>query len=554
MNLVRDVRDVNRFRQIVYVLFKNGFEFLLEKAELKKHIPIHKRFETGIEKKYLAPVRFRKVLEELGGSFIKLGQLLSLRPDLVPNEYCEELTKLQDTVKPMSFGTVKAIIESELKQPIETVFRKLEKTPIGSASIAQVHEAVLKDGRRVAVKVQRPNLKTTFETDIDLMYKLAGIFENHSSLKNLSPTRIVREFEEYTKKELIFTNEATNINICYENFKNVKDIKIPKVYFEYCTEKIIVMEFVDGLKLSQFRKGGNLTNRKKVAKTIIAAYFKQTLEDAFFHADLHPGNLLVLENNKVALLDFGIFGAWDDHLKEAALDFLIALVQDDSTNTAKIIFKMCNVSEESQSFPEFRNEAEAIIGGWKTKKLKDYLFSSMLVRVVGICSKYELKIPPNLVLFAKGLLTIEGTCVGLYPEMNFINEIKPHVIRIIKKRKSPYSLVQRFLKATEHWEKFAEELPSKTARLVEKLDKGDIKIGFEVEHKELKQLTTSIDQVGNRIVLGITFAALIIASALVVNIPQEKIYGISLFSFIGFIGAIVVLLIFLWSYVKNRPS
>ena len=490
MHLVRDIKDVNRFRQILYVFLKNGFGYLIHKAELKSHIPIHKRIGKDFHTKIFTPERLRKTFEELGGSFVKLGQLLSLRPDLIPLEYCQELSKLQDSVKPMSFSQVKRIIEKELKKPLHKVYSDFNKQPIGSASIAQVHKAKLLNGDVVAVKVQRPNLESLFQTDIDLMYKLARLIEKKEQFKSLHPVGIVNEFEDYTKKELSFAREASNIDSCYKHFKNFKNAIIPKVSFAYSTDKLITMSFIEGTKLSNI---GNRFDKKGIARNLIAVYLKQTLEDGFFHADLHPGNILVLKHSKVALLDFGIFGAWDESIRDYSLDFIIGIVEEDSDKIVKVM-KGISKSTGDVDLSGFENEVNNLITGWSAKKLNTSLFSTMLIKLVQVAGDYGLTVPPEMVLFAKGLLSIEGTCLELYPDLNFVKEVEPYIIKAIEERKSPKSVIKKFIKASLQWEHLAEKLPDAASKLIEKLDQGNIKLGFEMDHAEWGGLRKTIDQ------------------------------------------------------------
>src|SRR3989338_1755964 len=256
-HIIKEVRDIKRFNQILGVLFEEGFDYLLGKIGLKKHVSVTQRLKSKISKKEETKpeVRLRRTLEKLGPTFIKLGQLLSIRPDLVPKEYCKELEKLQDRVPPFAFSEARDIIQKELGKGIEHLFLSFDKTPIASASISQVYKAVMKNGAKVAVKVQRPNVKYLMETDIEIMGYIAQLLENNiDGIKRYKPLRIIREFRDWTEKELDFRLEARNAKRFYDNFKASKTVFIPKVYDEFTTEKILVLEFVEGVELHNLRE------------------------------------------------------------------------------------------------------------------------------------------------------------------------------------------------------------------------------------------------------------------------------------------------------------
>jgi len=289
MDLVSGIKDIERVSHTINILFRHGMGYFIQKYGFKLHLPFTKRIAFHRYKKPVLPeVRLRKAFEELGGTYIKLGQLLSLRPDLVPRKYCDEFSKLQDKVTPFSFEKVKQIVERELGKPLNRIFRKFEQKPLGSASIGQVHAATLKNGQKVVVKVQRPGIKELFRADIDIMYYFAKKLEGTKSFGKYSPLTIVKEFERYTKNELNYLTEAKNIERFYENLKNVRQVRIPKLYKEYTTTKVLVMEYVRGRKLSELIRKNAKFNKKAVMNSIIHTCLKQVFEQNIFHADLHP--------------------------------------------------------------------------------------------------------------------------------------------------------------------------------------------------------------------------------------------------------------------------
>src|SRR3989344_1560988 len=302
MSIVTTIKEVSRLRQIAVVLAEQELFFLVDRLKLKRHLPLNHQ-PRYLQNKSDLPRRLRLAMENLSGAFIKLGQLLSLRADLIPKEYAQEFSRLQDEVKPFKFEKVKEVIEKEFQKSLSEIFIKFDPNPIAAASVGQVHKAMLNNGKIVAVKVQRPGIEKIFEVDIALLYHLAVLLEKHyPELKDYNLVDIVKEFEEYTKNELDYICEARNIDVFHSNFKD-DPIKIPKVYWEYTTRRVLTMEFINGVKITQVK-----SNRRMYVRQIVESYLKQTMEYGIFHADPHPGNIFVMENQRLALLDFGIVG------------------------------------------------------------------------------------------------------------------------------------------------------------------------------------------------------------------------------------------------------
>jgi len=301
-------RAFNRISHVAKVLAEEGMGYLVDRLELRHHLPWkHRITQTRFHKVATKPERVRHVVERLGASYIKLGQLLSVRPDLVPNEFAEEFTKLQDEVPPMQFATVKQVVEEELKKPLNSIFRSFDKKPLGSASVAQVHRAILKSGEHVVVKVQRPSIAQRFAEDIEVMRFLAHKLERHNRM-DFSPLDIVDEFEFYTKQELDFMLEADHIQKFEKQFTHNKRVKIPHCYQDYSTHNILVMEEIHGRKLSTMIRSKKTHIPNLINQNILELSLKQFFRMDLFHADLHPGNVMVLRDGRIALLDFGITG------------------------------------------------------------------------------------------------------------------------------------------------------------------------------------------------------------------------------------------------------
>ena len=331
MSLVKAIRSFSRLRQIVNILFTYGFEEIVDELRFRSHLPFEKQISKKKSKKSRSThaVRLRKAMEEAGGAFVKLAQMLSLRSDLIPQEYCDEFAKLQDSVKPFAFSKVKKIIEEDFGKPINKVFMEFEKEPIAAASVGQVHKARLKSGQWVAVKIQRPDIKKIFKSDVDILYYLAEQAEERiENLRRFKPRRIVQEFENYTKKELDFKLEAKNIDIFFKKYKYSHYFKIPRVYWEQSSSRVVTMTFIDGKKISEMKKLDE-KDKKRLTLLVYRSFIDQVFNMHIFHADPHPGNIFLMDNKKIAFLDFGIVGRISPDLAMSVEMMLIGLVKGD---------------------------------------------------------------------------------------------------------------------------------------------------------------------------------------------------------------------------------
>ncbi|MBI2656829.1 AarF/ABC1/UbiB kinase family protein, partial [Candidatus Woesearchaeota archaeon] len=411
-HLIKEVRDIKRFNQILLVLFEEGFDFLLSRIRLNHRIPIAKRIKSKLTKRTwdLGPeVRLRRTLEKLGPTFIKLGQVLSIRPDLVPKKFSKELEKLQDSVPAFSFNEAKAIIEKDFGRSIEQLFLHFEKKPIASASISQVYKAILKTGEKVAVKVQRPNVKHIMETDIEIMFYFAKLLEKHvEKIRMYRPLKIVNEFKEWTEKELDFRLEARNAKRFYQNFKGSKTVHIPRVYDELTSERVLTLEFIEGIELHNIK---DIRKKKLDFREIIKNGFNAVMNQVFvhgiFHADPHPGNIIVMKNNIVAFVDFGIVGYFDEELKNKCTDLLYGIVNQDEELIMDTLVSM-GMESDNISYEQLKSDIGFIIQPLQYASIKEIKVSKTIEEILDIALRHKLNVPASFVLFGKTIITLEG--------------------------------------------------------------------------------------------------------------------------------------------------
>jgi len=540
--------NLKRISRIINTLARHGLGYFLQKYKLTHHLSFLKRIAIEKTKKNNVPVRISKAMEELGGAYIKLGQLLSLRPDLVPSEWCDEFKKLLDKTTPVPYLQIKQIIEKELGKPINQIFAHFNKKPIGSASIAQVHKAKLHSGKTVVIKVQRPHTKERFEADIDILYYLARKIEPY--IKNhANPVDIVEEFERYTKKELDFTNEAKNADKFYKNFKNSKNTKIPRVYWQYTKPKVMVLEHLQGKKLSEI-KIKDKKQRKQIAEKIADCVFKQAMEDGFFHADLHPGNILVLPKNKIALLDFGIVCELDPTLKKLELEMYLAVVNKDIDEIIRVLLKEGMPTEETD-MDAFKIDAEEILDQWYNAELKAARTTSMMYHLFNNCVAHKIVMPTNLILLGKGMLTAESTCLLVYPKFDFLTYSRSKIAQILQKQKKPAKIIKKFLDQSKDFAITLSELPDEAMDIIEQLKHGSIKV--DMAYTDIRHVGMDINRSSNRLAYAMVIAALVVAGALLIDI-QPALKGYSIFSIASISGAVILVIMLFVSILREGSN
>ena len=545
----RQYRHVARYRQIAMVLLKHGFGDLMGTMGLHRRLGLEKRRVSGSQ----APVpsaltrwqRIRMALEELGPSFVKLGQIAATRPDMIPQELCDELAKLQDTVPPFGFDRVRRTVEDELGDSLDVLFEEFDQTPVASASIAQVHRAVLPasgesgqtDGKVVAVKIQRPGIRRTIEVDLEIMLDLARLMERHiHGLDAVNPVGIVQEFARTIRKELDFTIEADHIERFARNFESNDDVYVPRVFRQHSTPKVLTMEFIEGVKVSDttsLREGG--FDLELIASRGADLILEQIFVHGFFHADPHPGNILILADNVICFLDYGMMGTISPRHKESLADMVIGIVRRDEKRITKAILDL-----SSGDKPEAAERLEADVADFIEqhfyRSLKDIDMGELIAQLIRLLVRHRLRIIPDFYLLTKALATVEGNGRKLWPDFDMVKNTEPFARRIIAERFSPRTLAKDLYRSGVDMGHLLRDLPGDISEIVAQIKRGRIHVEF--EHRGLGPMLKNHDQISNRIVFAIVLAALIIGSSLIVlsGIPP-KWYGIPVFGIVGYLAA-----------------
>ncbi len=544
--------NLKRYKEIGDVLLKWGFgSTLLEDLSpgLAK-MNLHGRLHPDIAGMSVYE-RMRHVLEELGPTFVKFGQILSTRRELIPPEMFVELSKLQDKVAPLPFEQVRPIIE-EYCGPIDEAFQDFDTEPFAAASISQVHKALLHDGTIVAVKVQRPGIAEQIETDLPLFLKMAERIEKLSPESRVyNPQAMVREFSIQIRKELDFTREGRNAETLAAGMADIPEIKIPKVYWNYTGERVITMEFVEGCRIDDvdtIRSFG--VDPVAIADIGFHAYIRQIFRDGFFHADPHPGNLLVSREGQLIFLDFGMVVLIRPERRKIFIKVLLAIVESD-VDTLVDCFEKLGLVIRQEDLEPLKDELYASLRDYQTYSISDFNVGSAMESLPKILQKYHLMVPGSLMMVLKVIWMIFDVAVKLDPGFNFNQRVRPYFEEIVAgSYLSPDAFRKLPLSLMEMAEGFM-NLPRAINQTLRNLGNGDFKL--EIEANDLKTLSSSIQDASERILIGLIASAIVIGSSLVVYASDTPITG-NLFylTFLVYIIAIIIGIIALIRLMKKK--
>ncbi|MDR3601560.1 MAG: AarF/UbiB family protein [Desulfosporosinus sp.] len=516
------IRHIKRYRDVAKVLARHGFGFFIEEIGLLQMLSLPKRFFTDTEE--IDPVtvgeRIRLVIEELGPTYIKIGQIASTRADIIPEEILKELEKLQDNVPSFSFAQVTEIIEEELGSPLEEVFTWIEDKAIAAASIGQVHCAQLRTGELVAVKVQRPQIKAMIETDLEILLDLATLAEHRMErMERLQLRDVVEEFAKSLRNELDYSIEARNAEKIAKQFQADPTIHIPAIYWDYSTRTVLTMEFVDGLKLNQFeeieKKG---YDRKVIAEQLVRALFQQVLIEGFFHADPHPGNIFLLRDGVISLIDFGMVGRLTLDMKQNFASLVIAMMRKNTESMIKAVLRIGIVPDEV-NLALLTSDVDELREKYMDVPMSRISLGEAISDLFKVAFRHRIRIPADFTLLAKCLLTLEGIVEKLDPELSIMDMAEPFGIRLLKERYRPRTVAGKLWHNLTDYSDLLVDLPKQMKDLMRNLIRGRIRI--EVSVPELDIFLKKLDRITNQISFSIVFlsfsivmAAIIIASAL----------------------------------------
>ncbi len=535
-----DYAYVKRYREIVDVMIRHGFGYLVDKFGLRPFRSIREKLlgPKPLREQWLIlseAERLRLGLEELGPTFIKFGQILSTRHDLIPEEYIEELSKLQDRVPPFDYAEAKKVIEKEFRKNIEDIFSSFDTEPIAAASIGQVHRARLSEGEDVAVKVMRPGVEARIETDLAILMSLARFAEKHiKESKFFNPVGFVEEFTRIIRHEIDYTHEAQNAERFYENFKDSTTIKIPKIYWKYVTKHVLTQEYSEGIKISDIPQIEVLgLDRKKISIDLANAYLKMIFEDGFYHADPHPGNILVSSSGIIIFLDFGMAGHVDPVLHDNLANLIISIRINDIDFLIEALTELGLISDAGGESPALRIKLEELLNKYYSLSTRYIDPTAFLIDIIDIFAKSRGKIPANLMLLSKTLMIRDEISRRLDPDHNFAELTEPYVKKMLEERTKASYLMREASKTFWDFTHLARAFPKRINHILSKAEKGTLK--FELEHRGHETLIEELDVASNRLSFSMIIAALIIGSSLIIQTGMSpRIFGVPLLGIFGF--------------------
>lgn len=527
-------KSSKRFKEIVGVLTRYGFEYLTDNRN---------------NRRLRSPSNLRKAFEELGPTFIKIGQILSSRADILPTEYIKELSKLQDDVSPERYEDINSVFFNEFTRTIEDSFLKFDKKPLASASIAQVHSATLKDGREVIVKIQRPFIKEKMKTDISILYKIVKLTKNKFSDSIIDPEEALNELLSSTEQELDFKSESKNIKKFKELNKNVAFSYVPYVIDELSSSKVITMEKIEGFKindLNKLKKGGY--DLHDLGTKLTLSFFKQVFTDGFFHADPHPGNLLIT-GGTICFLDFGIMGTLSESLKTSLNEAIIAIAYQDLDKLVSVIMSI-GIKKGLVNRNRLYEDVDNILSNYLSTSLKNIKISVLISEVFDCAKNNNIKLPQDLTLLVKSLIIIEGVVAKIAPDIQILDVAIPFV-----KSSSKFYFLDNLsfedtLITSYNFTRNSLKIPTKVIELINSFLNGraSLQLRFSTIDKSIGEL----NKMANRLVLSLVMSSMLISSSLILNSNiGPKVCNISLIGGTVFVIAIIMSFILIVSIVKS---
>lgn len=553
------IRNLGRLRQILSVFVKYGFEDVIANSTLRSLVPEALRLKWIRQDRpalhYSRFERIRMAAEELGPTFVKLAQVLSNRPDIIPEGLVKEFEKLQDRVPPFDSAEAKKIIELETGKPIDELFQFFQDIPMASASIGQVHKATLFDGSEVVVKVQRPGVKEMVERDLQLLHEIILRADRYLKKQGvLNATDVINSFERTMTKELDYHTEARNIQRFKEFYKNERNFYIPGVFRKYSTDKVLIIEFVQGCKFTDKKqlKAWNIDPRK-VVETGLNIYLKQIFEYGYFHADPHPGNILVRPDGIICLIDFGMVGQLSRRDKLAFAHVFIAMSEQDSRKMAHAMRRLA-ISDNVKDMRILESELQELIDDYVLLDVSEGSIADVISRLQELMVRNEMVVPAGVFIIFRALAILEGIGKIMHPHLNTYDFIRPFGAKMIREQFSPKHVWSEVQYRSDQISRFLTGFPSDMKELINQAKSG--KLTINISHQGYGYLLKKLDSIVNRLILTFIICSLIIASAITstVAFPQELMtrFGLPYWSVMGYLLAGICCLILFYAIFRRR--
>jgi ubiquinone biosynthesis protein len=537
MRINRNLRSIRRFRFIIQVLVKYGFDQLLQLLNIPPIVlrrPFRLRGRRAAYDNLLPPERMRLVFEELGPSFIKLGQLLSTRPDVIPRSFADEFSKLQDRVPSFSVEEAREQIRLELGAEVESFYSEFDAVPIAAASIAQVHRARLVSGEEVVAKIRRPGLVNLVETDIDILITLASWAERHvPSIALYDPVAIVREFAHVIRREMDLAREGHTIEKFAANFTDDPTMYFPKVYWNETARGVLTLEYIDGIKVTEIdelERAG--LDRYLIARRGADSFLKMVLTHGFFHGDPHPGNVYVLPGNVICLLDYGMVGRLDPRMRDFLTEVLFTVINRDVEELISLLLDAGDIAE-NLNMRALRRDLGEFIDSYYEIPLRDISVGRLLMEFVELVNRYRIRLEPDLMLLGKALVNIEGMGRQLDPGFDMIRQMRPFVEANVREKAEPGNILRGLRSSLMSYFHLTRSLPRDIKEIINRINRDKFKI--DLEHRGLDRYVREIDKSMNRLSSSLVMAALLIGSSIIIHAGRGPfVLGFPLLASIGY--------------------
>lgn len=533
-------KNFRRYKRIGEVLVKYGFTFVAEKLSERGYIPKFILQVKPKQKSLSDGEKIRRACEELGPTFIKFGQIMSTRRDIFPEDIVNELSKLQDHVNPFSFQLAKEVFESEMKATLEESFISFDPNPIASASIGQVYEAVLKTGEKVVVKIQKPSIKKIIERDLEILYNIAKLLDEHlDSQKPYNLLEIVDEFSHVIMRELDYSLEGRNAERFYQNFKDNSNVIIPKVYWDYTSEKVLTMERIYGIKIMDINKIKSKNwDLENLAEISANCFFKQIFIFGFFHGDPHPGNIFAVGNSKIAFVDFGIVGYLDKGTMSFISNLLTAAVKKDIDKIINILGEI-DALQTNTNIRRLKEDISFLINLYYNMPLNKLNLGEAFKKIMEVAYINRVKLPSQFTILLKSIVTFEGSVKYLNPKFSLSNIAKDFSKEIYYYKFNPQNLAREFKDYSEEIFYGMKLLPKQIKNLIRRIENNEIK--FKLEQTDSDKLQNELSRMTNKLSLSLITSALIIGSSFIIqNTNAPMMWGISIFGIIGYLLASIL--------------
>jgi len=550
-------RNVRRFREIVSILIRHGFGWLIVEMGLGKLVPFHWGLlgHPRRKKRYLAEEHLRMAFEDLGPTFIKLAQILSTRPDVISPSYAQELARLQDRVPPLPFEKMKPVIEEELGKPYLQVFSEFDEQPVASASIGQVYRARLQNGQQVVVKVQKPDMEKIIGRDMEILKEVVRYMKQHTQIgKKYDLEGLLEEFSFTLNNELDYIREGQNADRFRSLFENDNRLYIPKIYWEWTTPRLLVMEEISGLKVTEFGEYNEIeiSERHRLAETAVSLTFKEIFEFGFYHADPHPGNFVIMDDGRLGLMDFGLVGYLEEDTRDQFLRFSYAMVVGDLDDILDAMWAL-GIQGPFEKRPALKRDLNHLLFRVREQSMRELAASDLIHELMSIAYRHQLHFPPDLALLFKVLAMSEGLGAMFDPDFKLFDFARPYLGRLSKKIFSPDKIARKASSDIFDLLRFGHGLPRRLSYLLQRIESGDIQM--QIIQPELEQNAKRMVTATNRLTVSVLVTLFIVALGIYIlagHFMGFNYYLVNILLALFVVGGLISLKIIIGIWRQNK--